>query len=69
MGQHDGVFTMRIRDDGNGFAPLNPTRGQGLRNMRERIEKMGGTLAVSSTAGEGTEVVVTVPVEKRETDE
>jgi signal transduction histidine kinase len=68
--QRDGAFTMRIRDDGNGFAASNPGRGQGLRNMRERIEKMGGTLAVSSTPQHGTEVVVTVPVEKRaETDE
>ena len=63
--QRDGVFTMTIRDDGKGFDSASPGPGQGLRNMRERVERLGGTLAVQSAPGRGTEVSVTVPIEKR----
>jgi len=31
--------------------------------MRERAEKIGGSLTVSSSAGAGTRIVVTVPFE------
>lgn len=66
--QHDSLFTMRIRDDGKGFDPKTASKGQGLHNMQERVEKLGGTVAVCSQSGEGTEVVVRVPVDKRGTE-
>jgi signal transduction histidine kinase len=65
--QHDSLFTMRIRDDGKGFDPKTASKGQGLHNMQERVEKLGGTVAVCSESGEGTEVVVRVPVDERGT--
>ena len=61
--QRDGLFTMEIRDDGSGFDVATPGAGQGLRNMRERVEKLGGTLDVRSASGNGTEVHVSVPVD------
>lgn len=55
---------LRITDDGRGFdAPavaLDPRRGIGLRNMRERVESIGGRFHVHSRPGR-TEVVVDVP--------
>lgn len=52
---------LEIADDGKGFDPAQPPgRGQGLRNLRERAEKLGGRLAIESNAGQGTRVRVTV---------
>jgi len=65
LGRRNGLLTMRIRDNGRGFDVTASSAGQGLRNMRERVEKLGGTLAVSSTPGEGTELVVHVAVDGR----
>ena len=55
---------LRISDDGRGFdeqaVSLHPKRGIGLRNMRERIESIGGRFAVRSRTGR-TEVLAEVP--------
>lgn len=55
---------LRIADDGRGFdekaVALDPRRGIGLRNMRERIESIGGRFRVNSRSGR-TEVVAEVP--------
>ncbi len=60
----------RVQDDGRGFNPDGDgmeggTRSFGLRGMRERAEKLGGSLEVRSRPGLGTEVTCTVPVPKR----
>lgn len=59
---------LRVRDDGRGFDPQANGAGDngghfGIVGMRERAQEMGGTLAVNSRAGEGTEVLVGVPIE------
>ncbi|HJZ95098.1 MAG TPA: sensor histidine kinase, partial [Candidatus Solibacter sp.] len=57
---------LRIVDDGRGFDELDAfcSRGGhfGLIGMRERAERMGGELRLSSHPGEGTELEVTVPL-------
>jgi signal transduction histidine kinase len=62
----DGEAVLDVRDDGVGFAPgadgAGPNGGLGLRGMRERVEALGGRLAVESAPGGGTTVAVTVPV-------
>ncbi len=59
----NGVFSMIIADDGIGFDPARPGGGQGLRNMRERLEALGGRLEVHCANGKGTEVSAEVPLE------
>ena len=56
---------LAIIDDGIGFDPEEKTGegGLGLVSMQERIEKLGGDLSISSTPGEGTEVVAYVDLE------
>lgn len=55
---------LEIGDDGEGFdvdaMQLDPRRGIGLRNMRERMESIGGRLSVQSGEG-GTTIVAEVP--------
>ena len=48
-----------VTDDGRGFA--DDVRESGLGNMRERALKHGGSLEVTSTAGQGTTVEWRVP--------
>ena len=49
---------MRTCDDGNGFDAKIISRGNGLNNMKKRAEAHNGTFEIKSSAGEGTEVVV-----------
>lgn len=62
----DGCARVSVRDDGQGFDPEVTSAGMeehvGLRVMRERAEELGGSLSLQSALGQGTELVVRVPV-------
>jgi len=47
--RHDGLVRLRVRDDGAGGA--DPTAGSGLTGIRDRVEALGGSLAVRSPRG------------------
>jgi len=55
---------LRIRDDGRGFDSESLARGgatgSGIGGMRDRLALFGGTLAVRSAPGRGTEVLATL---------
>jgi signal transduction histidine kinase len=62
-------LVLTIRDNGRGFNPAatdaensGPAEGQGLRNMAERAQLLGGRLSVVSSPGHGAEVCVEVRV-------
>jgi signal transduction histidine kinase len=61
----DAFVTFRIEDNGRGFdlakRLLDRDSGFGLHAMRERIESIGGTLAVDSAPGHGTALIARVP--------
>jgi signal transduction histidine kinase len=57
----DGVLELSIRDDGRGGA--DPTRGSGLIGLTDRVDALGGTIDVASPVGEGTTLLVTLPIE------
>ncbi len=50
----DAGFLLAVRDNGKGFDPSTvssrPGRGNGLKNMRQRLEKIGGLLRDSKRA-------------------
>jgi signal transduction histidine kinase len=50
-----------IQDNGFGFSPRHVRSGQGLENMRERMESVGGTVRIISTPTKGTRIVGTIP--------
>ncbi|KYH43745.1 hypothetical protein AZH51_02815 [Branchiibius sp. NY16-3462-2] len=56
----DGLL-LQVRDDGRGFEPSQGGAGHGLRNMRERVEAVGGSLDVESSAGAGCLIDVAAP--------
>jgi len=48
---------MKIEDNGIGFVPgANPSRGNGLNNMKKRAEESGALLEISSSEGNGTSI-------------
>ena len=54
---------LEVSDDGIGFAPARSRPGHlGLTNMRQRVERLGGSLEVRSTVGSGTTIHALVPV-------
>ncbi len=56
----DDEVTLDVRDDGRGFT--RPARGFGLTAMRERAERVAGTLEIESEPGRGTAVSARVPL-------
>ncbi len=63
-----GVVRLQIRDFGNGFDQDTeyPIRGLGLVSMEERARIAGGTFTVISSLGNGTDIVVAIPLERHE---
>lgn len=62
--QHsDGEVGLLVQDNGSGFDPAtSPAGGHGLGNMRARAQRLGANVRVESRPGQGTRVVVTLPV-------
>ena len=57
-----------VCDNGVGYdvrtvAEARTRQGLGLLGIRERLEALGGTLAITSSPGQGTTLVVTIPLE------
>lgn len=67
--ENEGRLCLIIRDDGCGFdvpAALNSNeRGLGLHGIQERVELIGGTLHLNSTADGGTCLRVEVPLAQK----
>src|SRR4051794_2341946 len=59
--QAPGALQITIEDDGRGGADL--AAGTGLRGLADRVEALGGRLAVADRPGGGTVVSVELPVE------
>ncbi len=59
-----GEVALDVVDDGRGFDPAEVAAGFGLPAMRGRARALSGTLVVESSAGEGTAVAVTLPLEQ-----
>jgi signal transduction histidine kinase len=56
-------ITLDISDDGAGFDAQNEFPGHlGLRSMRERASRLGGTLRVHTAPGKGTRICARIPL-------
>jgi PAS domain S-box-containing protein len=55
-------FTLEVSDDGTGFDAQDDFPGHlGLKSMRERASRLGGTLEVASEPGQGVSILARVP--------
>lgn len=55
-------LAISISDEGAGFEPSTVRRGVGMRSMAERVESLGGSFEVRSSAGAGTVVSARLPL-------
>jgi signal transduction histidine kinase len=61
LAPRNGNLRLSIGDDGVGGA--DSTRGSGLVGLTDRVEALGGTIDIESAPGEGTSLIVTLPLE------
>jgi two-component system, NarL family, sensor histidine kinase DevS len=60
--QDEDRAVLEVDDDGRGFDPAQVAgAGQGLRNLRERAERLGGTAELHTGPGQGTRIRVEIP--------
>jgi len=59
------AVVLDVQDDGVGIGGAEPSRfssGFGLTAMRERVEQLGGQMVLESEAGEGTTLMIEIPL-------
>ena len=52
----DMVLVISLQDDGCGFDPVNGHLGNGLVNMKQRLEDIGGLCSIESSRGSGATI-------------
>ena len=62
------VLTLEISDDGQGIADSDKDKDKdkrktyGIKGLQERAKSVGGWLDVSTRAGQGTSIILSVPL-------
>ncbi|MEU3414077.1 sensor histidine kinase [Streptomyces sp. NPDC006658] len=64
LGEVPGGVELEITDDGSGFV-VAESRGFGLDGMRRRLAELDGELTVTSSLGDGTRILATLPTPGR----
>jgi len=59
--RHDDILNIIIEDDGAGFENTE-TEGIGLKNIKERISALKGTIVIESSLGNGTTILIDIPI-------
>jgi signal transduction histidine kinase len=62
FGPQGGWLVLKLSDNGKGFDASEAFDGSGLASMRQRAERLGGSLDVSSRNGKGTLVTLRSPI-------
>jgi signal transduction histidine kinase len=57
-----GLLTISIQDDGCGFQLAGNQEGNGLTNMKQRLENLGGSCSIESQPGCGTTVFIRLEI-------
>jgi signal transduction histidine kinase len=58
----DGAAQLRMEDDGVGFDPTEQVGRNGLRNLRERVARLGGRLQIESAPNAGSVLQIEIPL-------
>lgn len=60
--EENNTLNVIYEDDGIGFDTQKTNFGVGLKNMENRIKKIGGSLTIDSNPGNGTTIILNVPI-------
>lgn len=58
---HEDELNVELEDNGNGFDTVKKSNGIGLKNAKERIHSIRGTIEISSASGKGTSISISIP--------
>ncbi|QOG03338.1 tetratricopeptide repeat-containing sensor histidine kinase [Flavobacterium sp. MDT1-60] len=58
-------LVLSISDDGNGFNTKRTKNGIGLHNIQYRAKECKGTVTIKSSKGEGTVLIIKVPIDQK----
>ena len=58
----NNLIEISIKDNGTGFDLSKTDEGNGIRNMRKRIEEIGGNFQLTSETESGTKIIVQIKV-------
>ncbi len=61
---HADSLQVHISDDGCGFDMNQKAKGLGFRSMRERISSIRGNIQIQSAPGQGTRLIVQLPIKQ-----
>ena len=65
LARSESAITLEVADDGQGFDPAQAFPGHlGLHTMRDRAERLGGSIDLTSAIGCGTQLRVCIPVRR-----
>ena len=64
LSDKEGVLTLEVADNGRGIAPemRDKPKAFGLKGLQERARTVGGWLDISSRPGQGTSVILSIPL-------
>ncbi|KQV98971.1 sensor histidine kinase [Streptomyces sp. Root369] len=65
LARHPHGIELEITDDGRGFV-VDEAHGFGLVGMRKRLAELDGDLSVTSSVGDGTRVLATIPTNSQD---
>ena len=60
--EYEHVLNIFVEDNGIGFDTNMTPFGFGLNNIKNRIEKIGGTIDIDSTLNEGSSIILNIPL-------
>ena len=70
VSQNNGTIQFKINDNGIGFDTIDAEEGQasrlGLYNMKKRADEIGADFKIVSNIGEGTQVIISLTLDKLE---
>jgi signal transduction histidine kinase len=64
----EGALQFEVEDDGAGFDPATVRKGAGLTNIADRLDALGGHLAIDSRLGQGCRLRGSLPVSRATQD-
>lgn len=64
---HEDLLSLTVEDNGKGFEHHNPAKGMGLKNIRKRIEEVGGKFTIQSNAQTGTIIEIELLINQNTT--
>ena len=51
-------LSLKIKDNGIGFSPTEPAKGNGLENLKKRCATIGADLKITTAKNKGTEILI-----------